>query len=407
MSERTIKFKDFVEFQPHVRLESGEEYDFIPMEKVKPGTKYVQDSDFKVYTGGGAKFSNGDTIFARITPCLENNKIAKIKNLEKNIGFGSTEYFVFRAKDGISDPDYIYYLAKSDIIRQPAIKSMVGASGRQRADKGVVENIDILDLPLITQQRIGSILSTYDDLIENNQKHIKLLEEAAQNIYREWFVHFRFPGHETTTWYVDDKGRRLPDGWKYGTISNLVSFQNGFAFKSEKFTDIGQPIIKIKNISDNTIDIENADYVDADYASSAFRFKLEEGDLLIAMTGATIGKVGYLPYSPIDCYLNQRVGRFIHDGEIDNKHFVFCAVSSENGLQQILNLAGGAAQPNISGNQILSIESIVPKVEFQELFYRLIDANIKLVLSLRNQNRLLKEARDILLPRLMNQTIAV
>jgi len=168
MSWDTIAFSELVEFPPKVSLEKDELYDNIPMDVVDGGIKYVQEINQRVYTGGGAKFGNGDTIFARITPCLENGKIAKVKGLEKEVGFGSTEFFVFRAKENISDPDFIYYLAKTDLVRQPAIKSMVGASGRQRADKGVVEQIKVPNIPLPTQRKIASILSGYDDLIENN-----------------------------------------------------------------------------------------------------------------------------------------------------------------------------------------------------------------------------------------------
>jgi type I restriction enzyme, S subunit len=179
-----IAFSELVEFPPKVPLEKGELYDNIPMDVVDGGIKYVQEINQRIYTGGGAKFSNGDTLFARITPCLENGKIAKVKGLEKEHGFGSTEFFVFRAIHEVSDSDFIYYLAKTDLIRQPAIKSMVGASGRQRADKGVVERIPVPNIPLPTQRRIASILSAYDDLIENNMMRIKLLEEAARCEYR-------------------------------------------------------------------------------------------------------------------------------------------------------------------------------------------------------------------------------
>ena len=185
MSWETIAFLELVEFPPKVSLEKDELYDNIPMDVVDGGIKYVQEINQRVYKGGGAKFGNGDTIFARITPCLENGKIAKVKGLEKGFGFGSTEFFVFRAKENISDPDFIYYLAKTDLVRQPAIKSMVGASGRQRADKGVVEQIKVPNIPLPTQRKIASILSAYDDLIENNLKRIKLLEEKAFLRYKQ------------------------------------------------------------------------------------------------------------------------------------------------------------------------------------------------------------------------------
>ena len=103
MSWKSTRFGDFVE-SPNIKLKKGEHFSFIPMEDIDPQQKFANSSYEREYTGGGAKFANGDTIFARITPCLEHGKIAKVVNLKTEIGFGSTEFIVFRAKEGISDP---------------------------------------------------------------------------------------------------------------------------------------------------------------------------------------------------------------------------------------------------------------------------------------------------------------
>lgn len=199
----------------------------------------------------------------------------------------------------------------------------------------------------------------------------------------------------------------LPFGWKLGSLKDLVSFQNGFAFKSSKFVKIGQPVIKIKNIGNNTVDILSTDCVEEEYAKAAEKFQLNQGDLLIAMTGATVGKVGYMPYSEIKCYSNQRVGRFLDYVGKSNIHFVFSVMTQGNGLQQVLNFASGAAQPNISGNQILAIQTVIPTENLLLSFNNFTETNIQQILNLQNQNRLLKESRDILLPRLMNGEIDV
>jgi type I restriction enzyme S subunit len=118
------------------------------------------------FNSGGAKFLPGDTLFARITPCLENGKIAQYKCSENTPAFGSTEFFVFRARTGVSDPSYVYYLSLSDLVRGPAEKSMSGASGRQRASLQSIVDIQLPAPPLPTQLKIAAILSAYDDLIE-------------------------------------------------------------------------------------------------------------------------------------------------------------------------------------------------------------------------------------------------
>lgn len=222
---RTAKLKDFVEINPAVRLAKGIEYPFVPMDAIIPGRRYVIAPSYRV-SGGGAKFCGGDTLFARITPCLENGKIAQFKASKTQAAFGSTEYWVFRAREGVSDPAYVFYLATSEIIRGPAEKSMTGASGRQRADISAIEDLEVPAPDLPTQRRIASILSTYDDLIENNTRRIAILEEMARRIYEEWFVRFRFPGHEQVKMVESELGL-IPEGWKAVAFTELAEVMSG------------------------------------------------------------------------------------------------------------------------------------------------------------------------------------
>lgn len=161
---------NFVEINPRETIVKGHIAKKIGMDKLQPFCRDILEYEFSEFNGG-SKFRNGDTIMARITPCLENGKIAKVNILDKNeVGFGSTEYIVFRAKCGITIPDYVYYLVCSNFVREPAIKSMVGSSGRQRVQTDVISNIEI-DLPSLSEQKkISSILSAIDDKIELNNK---------------------------------------------------------------------------------------------------------------------------------------------------------------------------------------------------------------------------------------------
>jgi len=216
---RKVRFSDFVIINPKITLEKGKEYPFIKMEDISPGNRYVSFTGKRRFKGGGSKFMLGDVLFARITPSLENGKIAQVEGITK--GFGSTEFFVFRHREGISDSSFIYYLSVSDIIRKPAEKSMFGASGRQRVDLNVVQELWIEVPPLPNQRKIAAILSAYDDLIENNTRRIKILEEMAQTIYREWFVKFRFPGHEKVKMKDSELGP-IPEGWMVKPSSQVL-----------------------------------------------------------------------------------------------------------------------------------------------------------------------------------------
>jgi type I restriction enzyme S subunit len=161
------KLSDIADFNPLESLTKGTIAKKVAMDKLQPFCRDIPSYELTEFSGG-TKFRNGDTIMARITPCLENGKTAKVSILDDGeVGFGSTEYIVFRAKEAI-DEDYLYYLICSSIVRDPAIKSMVGSSGRQRVQTDVVQNLEIA-VPTIDEQRIiGGILRDLDDKIQLN-----------------------------------------------------------------------------------------------------------------------------------------------------------------------------------------------------------------------------------------------
>lgn len=164
------KLSDIAYFNPRESIKRGCIAKKVAMDKLQPFCRDIPEYELKAFAGG-TKFRNGDTIMARITPCLENGKIAKVNVLGKDeIGFGSTEYIVFRARPEVADKDYLYYLVCSPLVRESAIKSMVGSSGRQRVQTDVVQNL-IIDVPdLATQKKIGSVLKMFDDRIALNNK---------------------------------------------------------------------------------------------------------------------------------------------------------------------------------------------------------------------------------------------
>lgn len=164
------KLSEIAYFNPTETLKKGALVKKIPMDVLQPFCRDIPSFELAEFSGG-TKFRNGDTIMARITPCLENGKTAKVNVLEDDeVGFGSTEYIVFRAKEGIVDEDYLYYLVCSPFVREIAIKSMVGSSGRQRVQTDVVKNIEVCLPKLMEQKKIGSLLKAIDDKIEFNSK---------------------------------------------------------------------------------------------------------------------------------------------------------------------------------------------------------------------------------------------
>lgn len=202
---KSVRAVDFIEFNPHLNLKKGTIATKVAMDKLKPFTKKIPETE-KAEFNGGAKFCNGDTLMARITPCLENGKTAFIDFLDDGeVAFGSTEFIVMRAKAGISDPQFVYYTAINPTFRNVAIKSMVGSSGRQRVQQSVLEELELSVPDLDEQRRIGAFLARLDEKIALNNRINDNLEQQAQALFKKWFV--------------DN-----PDAisWKEGTFSDLI-----------------------------------------------------------------------------------------------------------------------------------------------------------------------------------------
>ena len=401
-----MKLNEFCYINPPEKLNRNMEYAFVEMSDLKPGNRYVFSKRKKIFNGSFSKFSNKDTLMAKITPCLENGKISQY--IGENKAFGSTEFNIFRNKENVSHSDYLYYLVSSSIIKEPAIKSMSGATGRQRANLEKIKQIEVPDYNILIQEKIARVLSNYDDLIENNNNRIKILEEMAQKIYKEWFVDFKFPGHETTTYKQTSLGE-IPTDWRVGTIKDLNDIKGGYAFKSNDLKDIGKyGVIKIKNIQSGDIDINQCQYIDEHIAQKAEAFKLQVGDMLIAMTGAQVGKIGIMPKTKRCYYLNQRVGKFVPNKNfIVNNQYLLIYTRSDKFNAQINNIASGTAQPNISSSQIENIEILIPKDEILAKFEETVNPLFKEILVLNDKNRFLKQTRDLLIPRLISGEIDV
>jgi type I restriction enzyme S subunit len=180
--------EDFMLFNPAESIKTGIVAKKIPMERLSPFARKINGFEIAAYTSG-PKFRNGDTLLAKITPCLENGKTAFVDVLDHNeVAFGSSEFIVLREKPGISDKEFVYYLAKSPAFRERAISCMEGTSGRKRVnDKSLKQQI--LPVPdLTTQRHIAAVLSSLDAKIALNRQINDNLEAMAKTIYEYWFV---------------------------------------------------------------------------------------------------------------------------------------------------------------------------------------------------------------------------
>lgn len=259
------------------------------------------------------------------------------------------------------------------------------------------------------------MLSTLDRKIALNQQINAELEKMAKTLYDYWFVQFDFPDENGNPYkssggemvYHPELKREVPKGWGRKTIGDYCKSTGGYAFKSSEWVESGNPVIKIKNIQeDGSLNISDIDFVDLSNKTIDEKFKGNVGDIVIAMTGATIGKFAIIPKTDSDLYVNQRVGVFKLSA-VEKLPFLINTLSQDYFRKSIIELSGGAAQPNISNEQINNIELIYPVENIIANFNEKLTASYKQIIQKRYETQKLIQLRDFLLPMLMNGQVEV
>ena len=246
------------------------------------------------------------------------------------------------------------------------------------------------------QDKIVELLSAYDDLIENNQKQVKLLEEAAQRLYKEWFVDLRFPGYEDVA-VVDG----VPEGWKKDSVDSRIKLLSGYAFKSSEFNAEGKyKIVTIKNVKDGQFDGDNVSRMVEIPDKMPVHCKLSDGDILLSLTG-NVGRVCIIHGE--DYLLNQRVAKL----KSDIPAFTYCLFRSKEMFDEMNNLANGAAQQNLSPIRTGKIQILFPTDDLIQSFEKTVQPIIDRIAVLNKEILVSIQARDRLLPKLMSGELEV
>ena len=288
-------------------------------------------------------------------------------------------------------PKFIYYFLQTLGFNNQNNKTSVPGLNRNH-----LHELDVLFInDILIQTRIASILSSLDDKIELNRRMNQTLEQMAQALFNHYFVDNIDPDN-------------LPEGWKMGKVADVGFVQNGYAFKSKDFEEKGEVgIIKIKNINNNIVDIHTTHFIDKNLTNTLDKkFTVQSGDMLIAMTGANVGKIGIVPHHHKELWLNQRVGN-IKERNGYGKHFLYVLLTSDNYQNELNTTAMGSAQPNISGTDIENIKVIVPKKELIQNFDDLLSPMFEMICQNLEENFILGTIRDTLLPKLMSGKIDV
>jgi type I restriction enzyme S subunit len=380
-----------IQFNPAEKIGSVNVCKKVSMDKLSTNTRKLSGFEESTFNGG-AKFRNGDTLLAKITPCLENGKTAFVDILDDNeIACGSTEFIVMRAIEGVSDARYIYYFAKSPAFRKRAIGCMKGTSGRKRVDENLLRR-EVFDIPdIATQKAIAKVLSAIDDKIELNRRHNETLEALVNTIYEYHFVQ-----NADARWAVlslGEIGVEVVRGVTYGK-DNLKTAQDATG------------ILRATNISGNTIDLDNMVFVDSALVSR--EQMLNPFDIVITMSSGSkehIGKNGFY------CYNNKNIafGAFCSKIKIggDYKFYLYEYFQSQAFKAYVKNICLGTNINNLNNDHIKEVKIAFPPIANLQIF----NGTAKLIFETIAHNTCeiehLATLRDFLLPLLMNGQVTV
>lgn len=382
-----------VEINPKRDLKKGTKSKYVSMHDLKEFNKKIQGFIWRDFSGG-SKFQNGDTIIARITPCLENGKTAFIDILDdKEIAAGSTEFIVLSEKAGQSTDEFVYYLSRSPKMRADAIASMTGTSGRQRVQTDLLASKDVIIPPLPEQEKIAKILSDLDTKIELNNKMNQILESIGQTLFKKWFV---------------DECKKE---WKEGKLGDYVDTIKGCSYRSEDLQKSDSALVTLKSINrGGGLNQDGYKEYVGEYREEQL---LQDGDIIVAQTDLTqkaevIGTPAIVNF--IDGYKNLIASldlQIVRPKEELTRSFVYYLLKTEEFHNHALSYTNGTTVLHLNKDAVPLFEFSVPDHDALKKFDSTVK-NILLKIKINNQEiERLSQVRNLVLPKLMSGAIRV
>ena len=351
---------------------------YISTENMLPDKAGVVEANSLPSTALVQEYKENDILVSNIRPYFKKIWQAKYD------GGCSNDVLVFQGSLNV-DKDFLYYILADDDFFAYSMATSKGTK-MPRGDKKSIMQYELQLFDIKTQKRIASILKVLDKKIELNNAINKNLLQQSLYIF------------ETL----------INSTSKDGCIGDYCTLKSGFAFKSKWWQDSGIPVIKIGSINQDYLNLSNCSHVSEDKISLAKDFIVSGGDLLIAMTGATIGKFTMVPKMHKTILVNQRVGKFfLGENPINKIPFIYCTLKQPEIISEIINRGQGSAQPNISASDIMSIPCVIPQTEEINNFNLQTAPMFELIINNQFENLILAKTRDLLLPRLMSGEIDI
>jgi type I restriction enzyme S subunit len=302
---------------------------------------------------------------------------------------------------------WLYYFLHYDLER------LIGFAGGTAQKNLLLRDLRAFSIalqPLPTQHKIASILSAYDDLIENNTRRITILEAMAQAIYREWFVEFRFPGHEKVK-LVDSPLGKIPEGWEITPLKRITTKIGSGATPrggKEAYKSSGITLIRSLNIYDYHFDHDGLAYIDDDQAAQLDNVVVEKRDILLNITGASVARCCMVPSYFLPARVNQHVAIIRVNTEACDPFYVLNTINNERHKRQILALAqGGATREALTKDTISNYEIVLPPLKIVKEYSEVVTALFDQRELLQRKNNCLRTTRDLLLPKLISGQLDV
>ena len=384
---QTVKFGDVVAINPARPLMRKAEAPYIAMEHLTPFYRALPSPLVREFSGSGSRFRNGDTLLARITPCLENGKTAYVDCLQEGeVAQGSTEFIVLSGLEKITDNLFIYYLMRNETIRTYAIQHMEGSSGRQRVPASALSDL-IVDLPALGEQcAIARILGDFDTKIELNRRMNENLQALARTLFKSWFVEF-IPF-----------GGLMPDDWRVGVLSDVAS--NPRRRVQPKDIPSETPYLGLDDMPRRSIALYNYGYSgEVTSNKSAYR----EGEILFGKLRPYFHKVGVAAQDGVcstDILVVTPNAPLWHG-------FVTMLVSSDEFVDYTNSHSDGTRMPRTSWNDMARYETLIPDVKTATKFNEIVAPLLAKINGNIKENWTLAQMRDALLPRLLSGEIRV
>lgn len=381
----------------------------------------VQQSGVKrISTAAYERLRNGKIQDRDVLFCLRGS-IGKLAYVHPNeAGAIASSLVIVRANSKI-DSRYLYFILRSQAGQQAAA-SLNNGSAQPNLSVSELQKVAVPLPPMPIQRQIAATLDSFDDRITLLRETNATLEAIAQALFKSWFVDFdpvrakmegRTPeGMDEATAALFPDGFEtselgvVPRGWRWGTLSDLATFQNGYAFKSKDWTDVGHPVVKIGDVKPGIIDLEGCSYVARETVVGLDRFRLSRGDLLVGMTGY-VGETGLVPSVEPAAYLNQRVGRMATKSGVADLGYLYCAARSPAFKEFAEAQSHGSAQANVSGVSLMAFPAVIAPLPLMDRFNGAIADMLEVILTNHEQARTLSTVRDTLLPRLISGQLHV